>query len=988
MADPRASLNRAPVMEQAAAQQHNWGIRAAATDGDLEGLVKGLSAMNPGLTQYAQQAAHDQDQAARKAAIAEAQAAAARADMATYSATELAAQPAPSTVPPAYGGIYRETLTGLLGDRAGIKSKADLITQYEQNKDKPDFNPEAFFAQGRQQALAGFTDPFMAANAGRHINEAEAMLRNSMERDRMIKLEETTNTALTQKFEDSLRGDMTPQALFEAYTNELVPAGVGLNKSRKDMAKFLFERVSNLSSKMGGRPDLFDVFDLQDETKTSLSSYNKDLAPHIASARAHAKATLEKQLEEAAQPEMLKTEMALQDLAMHDPEKVTYDLLLANTGPRKAMKNHEEAVGLWVKAQNELDRLRATKALSGNWENRTMYDLTPEQQQKVMEEKLGPYSQKFKEAVMAKDLNVMEQLAQGIMQVGSKTNATVAFGPLARFTQVVSSTVPNPEGPDDLFKASASLYKAFSGDTKFRDMYFKDDTAKVMDSYTKAVANGTDPKAAYLSAFTSISPEGKAAAEKYGNSPEGKKAAEKAVKEVIGTNNWWPAWLGGAPNVANNTHVSAWAQAESRDYMSKNPYASDKDLGDYLKSAVAQNYVMDANTGSAIRVPTNLANEATQQALTEYSKRLSEAHRLKDRSGLEWTVQFRPSGTEGVTDIVLASGGREEHMGRLPISAIVDAHRKEKMLSPEERTTLLGIRDMVKGGTFDPTQVEANRDLIAKARAIGALPKETLKALDDRSAATMRERLASIPKMSFGVPDFTNLASVPSRGIKVDNKLTAQVAMKFATSPVTNTGTMHQSLAASLTTMGEAVMLQAYPDPAKDAGYNIGMGYNLKANAKEAPDDLKRAGVPADMVQAVISGKAQITPEQASRLLMVTMPRYEKSAKDAAESTSPGLWGKMTPAQKAVMTDISYQVGSSGQFKKAWAALAAGDSAAFSAASKVFYTNKDGVKVEDTRRNSLRAAMLEGTEKWSAVVSKYGSFPSNQMESLALNTKK
>ena len=65
-----------------------------------------------------------------------------------------------------------------------------------------------------------------------------------------------------------------------------------------------------------------------------------------------------------------------------------------------------------------------------------------------------------------------------------------------------------------------------------------------------------------------------------------------------------------------------------------------------------------------------------------------------------------------------------------------------------------------------------------------------------------------------------------------------------------------------------------------------------------------------------------------------------------------------------------------------------GDAEGFSTSTKVFYTNKAGVKVEDTRRNSLRASMLEGSASWSAVINKYGSFPTNPMDALALNQAK
>ncbi|NQF32481.1 hypothetical protein, partial [Escherichia coli] len=124
--------------------------------------------------------------------------------------------------------------------------------------------------------------------------------------------------------------------------------------------------------------------------------------------------------------------------------------------------------------------------------------------------------------------------------------------------------------------------------------------------------------------------------------------------------------------------------------------------------------------------------------------------------------------------------------------------------------------------------------------------------------------------------------------------------------PAFDQATKHVPLSASLITMGEAVMLTAYDDPARGAGKNIGMGYNLSANKDNATADLARAGVPKERVQDVIEGRASLTQKQAERLLLVALPRYEKSVKDTAEGTSPGLWERMSSTQKAVMVDVAW----------------------------------------------------------------------------------
>jgi GH24 family phage-related lysozyme (muramidase) len=218
--------------------------------------------------------------------------------------------------------------------------------------------------------------------------------------------------------------------------------------------------------------------------------------------------------------------------------------------------------------------------------------------------------------------------------------------------------------------------------------------------------------------------------------------------------------------------------------------------------------------------------------------------------------------------------------------------------------------------------------------------------------------------------------------MKTDNVLTARVARELMTAPLTSPTGHHEGLAAALITMGESVALQAYDDPAQGAGKNIGMGYNLQANAKTVRSDLKRALVPEERIDQVLAGEVQLTPEQAKRLLMVAMPRYEKQVQEVAEATSPGLWARMKPVQKAVMVDVAWQVGSTEKFKKAWEAVAANDMEKFTEETKVTYVDRSGTRREDKRRNDLRASMLAGIPHWEALVDKYESLPANKLAAL------
>lgn len=344
-------------------------------------------------------------------------------------------------------------------------------------------------------------------------------------------------------------------------------------------------------------------------------------------------------------------------------------------------------------------------------------------------------------------------------------------------------------------------------------------------------------------------------------------------------------------------------------------------------------------------------------------------------------------GTEGHYAVNAFNGAALKHIGTVSLQDLLKEQQATKLLSPEELVKVGQLRQAFKSGQL----IDMDPQLVAKASSLGAINPEQLDAYKAKQRKQFLDRVQSVPSLTFGKPTFDNLQFIPGKGSLVDNQLTSSTALEFAKSaaqfelnPAFYRDLMHNHLAASLVTMGEGVMLNRYDDPAKGAGKNIGMGYNLDANKANVESDLGRAGVPKERIQDVIQGRASLTPDQAKRLLFVALPRYEKQVKDVAEATSAGLWDRMAPSQKAAMIDVAWQVGDPAQFKKAWAALAAGDQKAFADETKVTYVNHAGARVEDTRRNNLRASMLAGTAQWQAAVQKFGTLPSNKLQAALL----
>ena len=954
--------------------------------------MRGLSELNPALSQYGEsvnQSDQRKQHAMRESLAAEARAQASAADFNAKSAVEWAGQPLPSHVPPALGQFFGETYRAALGARAGNDLKNQAIVSYNDQKDKPDFDAGTWLAQERSKAMQGFgTDPIMADKVGGALNDLEVQVRGDTERRRVIQLTDTRDATVNQNFSDALRPDMSPAQLADTYMTSLRPQARALGMSNKDATGVLARQLLTLSDRMGGNPALFDVFDVKDSEGLSLLSRNPELAPQILSARQHAKATQDRGLMQDAQQRNFKTLTQLEQRMASDPSSITPELIQSHMGQFSPFPTDDAALGFWNKAQTALRSQKDTTALQANWDGRTMWMLKPDDQAKVMEANLGPTMSALTAAVQKGDNQTVtanaEQLARAQSAVGAKA-------PLASLQQFIDTTVTSLPGktPSPAFEAAASIYRAYSADPTFRDLYFNGDVGDVMKAYVAGVGSG-DKQAAYESAYRAIAPESRAAAEKLVSTEEFRKKSASLVNAVQGS-SFWPQWAGGNGRPENATTVQAVASSAVRDWYAKNPNSSEKDAAAFAQSWVEQNFVNDTTTSTAVRVPPEFAGKLTQEAISENSKRVTDAFRatLSSADAGNWKVNYWPDGNTGQFMVVMQNGTAVKQIGRTTIPAMQASYRETREFSSAEMADLSKVNQQLRTGSVDPAFLASHGDLLDKARRVGVtgFGPQDFGRMDKLRSDEMLKRLQSMPSISMGTPDQSSLQFIPQRGGKVDNKLTASVAQRFLTSGIPGGGNTSQSLTGSLITMAEGVVLARYPDPAKEAGDNIGMGYNLKANAAQAPDDLKRAGVPHEDIQAIIAGQKQLLPEQAQRLLQVAMPRYESQAMKSAEATAPGLWARMSPGQKAVMTDIAYQVGSTDKFHKAWAAIAKNDSAAFQESVMTTYVDRTGVRQNDTRRWNLRASMLAGLPSWNATVAKYGGFPSNAMDSVALNTK-
>lgn len=945
-----------PARTQVAARTHDYMTALPAGNVELEGLVKGLAHFNPILGQMAERQREEQRSDTMVTARANSQTASNPREALAGEAIEV-----PSTVPPAMDEQYRHSYSQALAHRAAIETRSELQETYAREKDTEGFNLDQFLAQSRARALQGIQNPHAVTIIGEHLTEAEASIRSQFQQDAVRKHEDQRLTT-AHRITETFTADMTPEQIAQRHFDWYVPQMRSIQVDPKQSAALLLGRIKTLSGDAGGRPDLFDVFGQKDAEGFTILDRNPQLADHIAQARDHAIQQRDQALKAAKQPALAKVLMDYDDDARLMPERVTQERLTSDVA--SGALTAEKASSLWHEAQVELGKKKQQAAIIADAEKSMLGYYDPKDQSKVLDQMLGVTARSMWEAAVGGDQRQVKALAEVITQRHSQTGATVPVDTLTRLMETNVSNLQGADGPSQKFLASADIYRAMAADQRYRGLYFKGEADEVMAAFVQHLDGGADAKTAYTAALRVISPEFKELARKRAETPAMQnKIAAGVTRYATGSTMW--GWLGGNGRPENQEMLGRWGATEIRRILELNPDLTDKELHDHIERKAAENFVLDTTSQLAVKVPPALSGDLTQKALSAYSQSLADNLKGKGQFPEGTIIRYIPLNSEGLFEVQTWTGSRQKKVGDLTLTDIVNWHRSATTLSQDEGAQLSAVRQALKAGQALP---QVDPAILAKGRSVGFFKDAELGQVEKLNREQVLARFKAVPDFGYGKP--SNLAApMPQKpGMSIDPGTTSRLALELAASPVTGQGFEHMGLAGSLIALREGVSLTASKDPNPDAGMNIGAGYNLKANAENVNKDLKRAGVPEDRIEDVKAGRASLTPEQAKRLIINVVPRYEEQTRKTAEATAPGLWTRMTPAQRAVMVDIAYQTGDASQFRKAWGHLAAGDTKAFSDETRVFYKNKAGDRVEDTRARELRASMLAGIAEWDARV--------------------
>lgn len=974
---PRPQVRHQPQQARSGvhAQVGTYVSAMPADNSGLSGLVQGLAALNPALHRFAVQGM--EEQRAEVQVLGKA-----RAQEATDPRGALTGAPAavPLDVPPAYGQVYRAAFKDASAQRASLEIKADVVKRFHEEKDADGFVPDTWLANERTKALAGIKDPRLVATIGEHFTEVEQGIRHELTKAAVEKHEETkVTTAFTLL--GGLTADLTPTEIAERYQAGLLPQLSAMKMDKKQAAGLLLTRLSAMSTEVGGRPEIFEVFNQPDAEGHTILARNPQLASAVQQAKDHAKLTRDRRIHEDTEDDRAKALMTYDDDIRERPQMVTPERLLADIGPNGL--SAEKAADLYHRARVRRGELAAQAQLMDDAINGRLGFWDPKDQNRALDALLGGQARQLWEAATSGDAAKTQALAGTIMQRHSQSGATVPIDSLVRFMETSVTNMPGSEGPSPKFLATVEVYKALTADKGYRSMYFKDKVGDIMEAYDRHTQGGVDPKTAYQAAYRVVSPEFQAEIKKRTEAPEFRDKVGKIARKYTEGSTMW-GFIGGNGRPENVTLLNTWAAGEVRRIVSLNPDLLDDTnaLHDHVERKAQENFILDTSSQLAVKVPPQLSGPMTQEALSSYSKELLAWRKLDDGDS---RVRYIPLNDQGLFEVQYWTGTRvQAEKGQLNLPDLLNRYRASKTIDPAtEGAAVNAFKQAIRDGKPLP---QMDPGLLHKARSVGALSAKELDAADEQHIQAFREAARKVPDLGFGKPTLDN--SLPAiKGAKVDYQLTSRIANDMAFGPGSSRDD-HMALAGSLIAIREGVVLSATPDPNPAAGMNIGAGYNLKANAATVNSDLKRAGVPEDRIEDVKEGRASLTPDNVRRLLQVALPRYEEETRKVAEQAAPGLWSRMTPQQRAVMVDVTYQVGSAKDFKKAWAALDAGDTAAFQQEVGAVYKNAKGATVEDTRGKDLRASMLMGPSHWNARVGEVSRAPSNPIQAFRLGTRK
>jgi len=958
---------RQPVQLNAPARPTDQFVKTEPQDNDLLAqFAAGLAQVNPSLSQYLH--IRDKNQAVED--IDQGEAYGQKLALSGADPNEIIKQPIsmPEGINPAFPKHFEYGFRKALADRIAVKFEGDLNEAWSKVRMERPEEAESFIKEWTAKHSAGFDDPLVIdAVTKRHAAAVKAVRADAigiLQQRAMASAKESVATSFA-----AIRADQSTAEMFEAFQGIVKTAlGTGLF-TRTETAALLLERLNAISMEMGGAPELYEqVFkEYKDpDTGLTLAEMNPRLAEEVERARKAADTQLDQKLEQANQQTYfdLRVKWDQRIAAGNPPNR---EEIRAEIGPRGLFKREEEALAYYQHVQREV--MKRQVLMQGNKfaDAGTLYLMTnSEDQKKVMDQRTQPLVRQMLMAIESPDPRAREfanvalsKLLHDHASAGAVVPNTILKN---RFENIRQLAPGKDEEPSRGFIALSEWYAQMPANIKAA--YVTDeDTRAILEIYNQQRSGGpgtqVDAKTAFQAAFRAVSPETKRAVQQQMQDPAFRSEVRSSVKgEVV--DFYRTRILGQYPT--NEDAIFVAAEMAAARYMQTNPHLIGNRglLKTHLEKWVHDHYVHDRTANVLVQVPGGRGGPQTADAITEFMRK-----------------KVRQYGEDAKPMMVYLGGGNYQlwamgaagnFLEHAELEDIVHEFNVRRIFDPKtgEDRRMVALQKSIQDGTATPESLGAEAALIAKARAIGLWEKP------------MMERIVALQSKAFNDQVLSGLGNLPSastRGWDNSRLPTRDTAKQDLARRYWDQNKSGQAL----TVLGEGVVSRVY----RDAGGipTIGVGYNLQANAATLQDDFRRALIPAERIEDIKAGRAELTSDQITRLFDISYGRIEESTKKTVESLyGKDAWAKLGAHRRAVLTDLAFNVGSIKEFPQTLDRFMNEMGSLEEQNFVVHYRNKEGKMIPLEARNNLRVGMLNGMHSFQAIVEQVASKPRSSVQ--------
>ncbi|HET7833200.1 MAG TPA: hypothetical protein VFK88_09575 [Gallionella sp.] len=916
-------------------------------------------------------------------------------------------------VPPTASPWFQQGFNKATWETHAIDSTNDVMGEYATHKNDPGFDLGKMLQAKMQEDLRGVTDPTAISTYMERFGPISAKLKTDLAQTHVEDVMRTRDTNMNIQMADMVRRSTAPETangypstshFIEDYAVQS-RGWIAQGKTQPEIDHAFLQAIEANSKTANGNPHAFDVFyEVDPTTGHSIVERNPAMAKAVADAKYRAEALhdnyLTKDSWEANRNAVFTLEQDIRSNPF-DPSIPTrfQEYSVGEHSPFGRLGGHAGSMSsLWNLYQSQMQTQQDGAVCGANIEAGHGALCGKEGAKAYMNRMLAPDLHTLATTlndpnafVLSKDGKVAESASvralNNILTLTNKSGTNIMLEQVTNLFNGVSQKAPplndkNATVPTE-FKNLSMIYQQAksSSSPALASQLGDEDSRRLMDSYNWQVSQGVNENDAWRKAFSSRDPEVRTAKLKELDTPEGRKLVTDSIAgnaSGIGSNDsgWLPDWFrqdgthwyspltrlsrlglnrgmekrnGDGTYPSNYDSIAPYAYEEAKSFLANTEGASLKDVGPHLKEWVNANYLHDETMNKVVRVPPEFNTREGVEAFSAFSAKLQQ----EKGHGVQVDYKWRGNGQYSI-EITSAEGKfLNREYPNITAKDIVNSYKAEKVLTPEETKVLNTLDTQARDGTLTASTAHSAAGVITKARQAGLLSSALTNGL---------EGVRELPAFSGGgVVQEVNRNGLKPTAINPTLSTLPDIGPRKA---VLNTMRQLGDHAGVLAVMGEGVVLKAYKDT--HGSTTVGIGYNMDANAKNAEEDFRRAGINSP-VEAIHSGKVSLSTEQAVRLYQVVKPRYEAIAQNAYDTCTkqPGAYNSMSPQERAVLTDIAYQSGGNvAKYTELMGHLLHKDSTLENignALKRTYRSSADGKadQITEHRRN-LRLALLTG----------------------------